>query len=68
MVLILEYLEKYSIAVQQLALLSSASHITVASGHPGLEIKILYYSTLHSTVQPLVEGTHTYDSVCQTCE
>ena len=41
-------LEKYSRAVQQLALLSSASHITVAfilaAGHAGLEIKILYYS------------------------
>ena len=37
-----------------LALLSSTSYITaafmLASGHPGLEIKILYYCTLYSTV------------------
>ena len=36
----------------------------LASGHPGLEIKILYYCTLCSTVeytkaQPLVEDAHT---------
>ena len=53
--LIVQYLEKYSSAVQQLALLSSTSYITaaftLASGHPGLEIKILYYCTLYSTVQ-----------------
>ena len=49
--------------VQQLALLSSTTYITAAfmpaSGHPGLEIKIPYDCTLHSTVkytraQPLV--------------
>ena len=36
-------------------LLSSTSYITaaltLASRHPGLEIKILYYYTLYSTVQ-----------------
>ena len=65
-----QYLEKHSSTVQQLALLSSTSYITaafmLASGHPGLEITILYYCTLHSTVkvkytkaQPLVEDART---------
>ena len=54
---IVQYLEKYS----------SSNYITaaftLASRHPGLEIRILYYCTLHSTVkytkaQPLVECTH----------
>jgi hypothetical protein len=34
-----------------------------ASAHPGLEIKILYYCTIHSAVQytkaPLVQDAHT---------
>lgn len=52
-----------------LVLLSSTSCITAsfifASGHPGLQIKILYYWTLSSTVQyakaqPLVEDACTW--------
>ena len=48
----------------------STSHITtaaftLASGHPGVEIKILYYCTLYSTVkypkaQPRVEDACTW--------
>ena len=66
--LTVQYLEKYSSTVQQLALLSSTSYITaaftLASRPPGLEIKILYYCTLYNTVkytkaQPLVEDACT---------
>ena len=46
-----KYLERrYSSTVEWLAFLSSTNYITaaftLASGHPGLEIKILYYCTL----------------------
>ena len=44
-------LEKYSSIVQQLELLDNTSHITavftLASRHPGLEVEMLYYCTLH---------------------
>ena len=56
--LTVQYLEKYS----------STSYITtavmLASGHPGLKIKTLYYCTLHGTIkypkaQVLVEDART---------
>ena len=58
----------FNLTVQYLENYSSTSYITaafmLASGHPGLEIKILYYCTLYSTVkytkaQPLVEDACT---------
>ena len=52
--LILQYSTLKS-TVQQMELLSSTIYITttftLASRHPGLEIKILYYCILYSTVQ-----------------
>ena len=66
--LTVQYLEKYS----------SPSYITtaftLASGHPGLEIKILYCCTLYGTVQQSpqkhshLERVHARDSVRQTYE
>ena len=49
-----KYLERrYSSTVEWLAFLSSTNYITaaftLASGHPGLEIKILYYCTVKYT-------------------
>ena len=45
----------FNLTVQYLEKYSSTSYITaafmLASGHPGLEIKILYYCTLCSSVQ-----------------
>ena len=45
--------------------------LTHAFGHPGLEIKILYYNTMHNTVkyrkaQPLVEDSHTWQYTSDT--
>ena len=46
------------------AAISLTPAFMLASRHPGLEIKILYYCTVYSTVkytkaQPLVEDAHT---------
>ena len=46
--LIVQYLEKHSCTTYIIAA------FTLASGHPGLEIKILYYCTLYRSIQ---EGT-----------
>ena len=71
----MQYLEKYSRAVQQLTHLSNTSCIipafTLAPRHPGLEIKIPYYSTLSSMLQQStqthshLQRTHTHDTVHQ---
>ena len=68
----------FNLTVQYLEKYSSTSYITasftLASGHPGLEIKILYYCTLYSTVQystqkhSHLQRMHAGDNVCQTRE
>ena len=53
--LTVHYLEKYRSTTLWLACLSSASYFsaafTLVSGHLGLEVKILHYCTLCSSVQ-----------------
>ena len=75
-------LKKWSSDIWKLAHFLShhtrASSITTAfkfaCGHRGLEIKILYYCTLYSTVQKSTQNfnhlqrMHKYDKVCQTHE